>query len=67
MDDELFNLISAKIILKAAGMQNVDEICDTAINGQEAVNMIQEEVNKLNINRYGLILMDINMPVMDGC
>ena len=33
---------------------------DFANNGEEALNM-------LNINPYDLILMDINMPVMNGC
>ena len=33
VDDERFNQLSAKIILKAAGMQNVDELCDYANDG----------------------------------
>ena len=44
VDDELFNQISAKIVLKAAGMQNIDDICDTANNGKEAVNTIMADV-----------------------
>ena len=67
VDDELFNRISAKIILKAAGIVNPDFICDTANNGQEAVNIIKEDIQKNDHCSYGLILMDINMPVLDGC
>ena len=37
VDDELFNRISAKIILKSAGIIQIDQICDTANNGEEAV------------------------------
>lgn len=33
--------------------------CDTASNGEEALAMIRD-------NRYDLVLMDINMPVLDG-
>ena len=67
VDDELFNQISAKIVLKAAGMQNIDDICDTANNGKEAVNTIMADVIKNQNCSYSLILMDLNMPVMDGC
>ena len=67
VDDELFNRMSIKIVLKAAGIQNVEEICDTANNGREAFNIIKEDANKNKSCSYGLILMDQNMPEMDGC
>ena len=40
MDDEYYNRMSIKILLKAVGLTNVDEICDTANNGQDAVKII---------------------------
>ena len=67
VDDELFNRISAKIILKSAGIVLIDSICDTANNGEEAVQLIMEDAELNNKCCYDLILMDINMPVLDGC
>jgi PAS domain S-box-containing protein len=43
----------------ALGTAFTEMTIDTAENGQEAVNMFRE-------NRYGIIVMDIFMPVMDG-
>ena len=33
VDDEPFNLMACKYILKATGLQNIEEVCDTALNG----------------------------------
>lgn len=51
------NIINQRIValkFKYMGVQ-----CDIASNGQEAVSMYQEKL-------YDLILMDMQMPVMDG-
>jgi len=37
---------------------------DIANNGKEAISKFEEAVN--NSNKYGLILMDVQMPIMDG-
>ena len=58
VDDELFNRMSIKIVLKAAGVQDVEEISDTANNGLEALNIIKDDANKNKLCSYGLILMD---------
>ncbi|MDR2426990.1 MAG: response regulator [Endomicrobium sp.] len=47
-------------IIKAF-LQNTKVRIDFAVNGIEAVNMFKE-----NPDRYGLILMDVQMPKMDG-
>jgi CheY-like chemotaxis protein len=55
------NRINQKVllnILKFSGMH-----IDVANNGAEAVKMIKKSKNK---EPYDLVLMDINMPVMDG-
>ena len=39
--------------------------CDTAVNGQEAIDKALKK-NKKNGSTYKLIIMDLNMPVMDG-
>ncbi|QCK13952.1 PAS domain-containing hybrid sensor histidine kinase/response regulator [Mangrovivirga cuniculi] len=53
-EDNPVNLNIAKRFLLKWGM-----LIDTAINGEEAVE-------KASINEYDLILMDLQMPVMDG-
>ncbi len=54
VDDNLVNLTIAKKMLNNSGM-----IVDIAMNGQESLD-------KLNAYEYDCVLMDIQMPVMDG-
>jgi signal transduction histidine kinase len=54
VDDEKLNLLVVKKILSKWGIE-----ADEAVNGQEAVEMCSSKA-------YDVILMDINMPVMDG-
>ena len=46
----------------------MDLVCDTATNGTSAIKKVEENVedNQGNHCNYVLILMDCNMPVMDG-
>ncbi len=54
VEDNDINQLIAKEMLTHAG------VCvDLARNGEEAVNMVSEKT-------YGLVFMDIQMPVMDG-
>jgi CheY-like chemotaxis protein len=54
VEDNEINQQVAKEILEGAGL-NVDLVND----GQEAVNIVKE-------NNYDVVLMDIQMPIMDG-
>lgn len=54
VDDNKINQVVTKKVLEQYGIEN-----NTASNGLEAVSMVQE-------NTYDFILMDINMPVMNG-
>ncbi|MCM4154139.1 two-component system sensor histidine kinase/response regulator [Arenibacter sp. N53] len=54
VEDNLINVMVAKQILEKANL-----VVDVAYNGQNAVNMVQE-------NNFDAVLMDIQMPVMDG-
>ena len=54
VDDNLVNQEVARIVLRNAGIQ-----VDVADDGAIAVEMVQQ-------NRYRAILMDIQMPIMDG-
>ena len=53
------NFINQKVLLSVLKLSEMD--IDIANNGQEAVEMVTSENKK-----YDLVLMDINMPVMDG-
>jgi signal transduction histidine kinase/DNA-binding response OmpR family regulator/HPt (histidine-containing phosphotransfer) domain-containing protein len=54
VDDVELNRMVALAFLRQAGLDG-----DTAVNGQEAVKKIRQ-------NNYDLVLMDIQMPIMDG-
>ncbi|SEE55187.1 response regulator [Polaribacter dokdonensis] len=54
VEDNQINIMVCKQILEKENL-----IVETALNGLEAVNMIKE-------NSYDLVLMDIQMPIMDG-
>lgn len=67
VDDEPFNMMACKCVFRGAGMKNVDKLVFTALNGELAVQIIKEEIDKFKTSRYNLIFMDLNMPVLDGC
>jgi signal transduction histidine kinase/CheY-like chemotaxis protein len=54
VDDNAINVVIAKRFLNKWKLE-----VDVATNGQEAVDMVAQ-------TDYGLVLMDISMPVMDG-
>ena len=54
VEDNLMNVLVAKTFLQRWGA-----IVDVAVNGQEALDM-------LDITKHKLVLMDMHMPVMDG-
>src|SRR6187402_323813 len=66
-DDETCNFITEKIITKL----NISTHTKSMKNGQEALSFIEENYesspdNDLSALCPDLILLDINMPVMDG-
>jgi CheY-like chemotaxis protein len=68
VDDEVFNIQAIKIIMKYFIKLDPELVCDTAQNGEDAVDKIKKNVMKNNRAGcdYSLILMDCNMPFMDG-
>ena len=65
VDDEPYNIMGMKIILQQFGYEKIDKIIDTAHNGAEAVKLVKKSYME-KIQRYGLIFMDLSMPIMDG-
>ena len=57
VDDSRLNLKFGSLLLKERGM-----IVETASNGQMAVDTIREK----GVDAYDFVLMDVQMPVMDG-
>ena len=49
------------------GPKNIKNVIDTAKNGLEALTLVKlAHIQNDNAYCYGLILMDLSMPIMDG-
>ena len=68
VDDQSFNIEAIKIILKYKVGIDANSLCDFALNGKHALDMIYKNVEQNNFKmcNYNLILLDCNMPFMDG-
>ena len=71
VDDQGFNITALKIILKVQFKIDSDQKCDVAMNGEEAVKAVMVDFMKnqslrKNFSSYKIILMDCQMPFMDG-
>lgn len=64
MDDNEFNIYTLVKLLKIIGYEIPDE--NTAINGKIAYENVKSWKCKSCQKGYRLVLMDLNMPVMDG-
>ena len=65
-DDEAYNIAAITSIMQVVGLQNTDQVVDTAFNGQQLVDYIQAAVDQNDPHRYAVVLTDCSMPVMDG-
>ena len=66
VDDEAFNIIVIKGLMRVLGMQDIESRVDCCYNGEQAVEHIQRAVDEGDPYRYSLILTDCMMPFMDG-
>jgi CheY-like chemotaxis protein len=57
VDDNVYNLYALKSLLTSLNI-----LCDTAYNGKEAAELVR----KKKLQNYSLVLMDLEMPIMDG-
>lgn len=61
-DDGVTNFINHRLIKK----MNITECISSAMNGNEALKYLKDFSQSNNNNAPELILLDINMPVLDG-
>lgn len=62
VDDDAFNLLSLEMILKIYGYN-----CAKATNGSDAIYKVKNnKCDEENCHGFKLILMDYQMPIMDG-
>jgi len=61
VDDDPTNIVVLQEYLKS-----MKKTYDVAFNGQEAVEKVIEKLESTCCRMYKLIIMDINMPIMDG-
>jgi CheY-like chemotaxis protein len=66
VDDEEFNQKALKIILKYSIKLDPEVKIDVANNGKEAVDLILNDINENECLSYPVILMDCNMPLLNG-
>jgi CheY-like chemotaxis protein len=66
VDDEKFNCDIIFGFLMLLGIYNRKELTDFAFNGEQAVEAVQRAFNENDPMRYKVILMDCNMPFLDG-
>ena len=66
VDDEKFNCDIIYGFLMILGVKNRSAITEFAYNGEEALGRVQQAIYNNDPFKYSLILMDCNMPFMDG-
>ena len=63
VDDEPYNILGLQILISQSSYPGISNIIDFAHNGQEAYHLVKKASKA---DPYGLIFMDLSMPVMDG-
>ena len=66
VDDEKFNCDIIFGFLMVLGFKNREKRTCFAYNGEQAVQLINQSIKEGDESRFGLILMDCNMPFLDG-
>jgi CheY-like chemotaxis protein len=46
VDDEPYNILGLKIVLSQSGFKNILNIVDTAHNGKQAIDMVEQALEK---------------------
>jgi PleD family two-component response regulator len=65
-DDEAFNILVIKGLMRVLGMQDIDSRVDCCHNGEQLVEHVEKAISENDPYRYSLMLTDCMMPFMDG-
>ena len=66
VDDEKFNCDIIEGFLMILGFNHRETMTEFAYNGEQAVKKVKDSIDMEDPYRYSLILMDCNMPFLDG-
>ena len=66
VDDEKFNCDIIEGFLMILGFKGGADDLVFAYNGEQAVKVVQKSIEECDPYRFSLILMDCNMPFLDG-
>jgi CheY-like chemotaxis protein len=66
VDDQQFNIEAIEILMLYGFKLETKDICDHAFNGKQALESVKKNVEQNGFCEYNLILIDCNMPFMDG-
>ena len=66
MDDEKFNCDIIEGFLMILGFEQRESMTEFAYNGEQAVKKVKDSIDLDDPYKYSLILMDCNMPFLDG-
>ena len=65
MDDEPFNVLGLQMMIDQIGFKDLQDHIYRAYNGMQAITVVQDCLTK-KAQSFGIILMDISMPLLDG-
>jgi CheY-like chemotaxis protein len=65
-DDEAFNILVIKGLMRVLGMHDIDSRVDCCHNGEQLIEHVEKAISEGDPYRYSLILTDCMMPFMDG-
>ena len=60
-DDDGFNILAIKGLMRVLGMKDINQKVDLAYDGEQLVQKVRDHPDS-----YSLIITDCNMPVMNG-
>lgn len=66
VDDEAFNILVIKGLMRVLGMSDIESRVDCGYNGEQLVEHVQRAVDEGDPTRYSLILTNCMMPFLDG-
>mmetsp|Transcript_4131 Transcript_4131/g.6988 ORF Transcript_4131/g.6988 Transcript_4131/m.6988 type:complete len:207 (+) Transcript_4131:831-1451(+) len=66
VDDQSFNIDALRLLMSVSGIEGIKGAIDSAEDGALALNRVRLGLESQQRQVYGLILMDLDMPNMNG-